>query len=187
MRYMWQLPSLLLWVTEVLGVQGELFKGAALFAPMLSLERASHHGLNFYLRHVCISCLHLRGCSTQLACAGLTGLSVALLSPCCSGCLTCQPYHAVCDARVLGCPAERGMAHAARVVVNGKPAVLEGADTALESHDLPMMCPMYRPLAALLSWFWPTLPAASTTKNHLYPELQALWDQGTVPRLLLFI
>ncbi|CAK0746028.1 hypothetical protein CVIRNUC_001662 [Coccomyxa viridis] len=63
--------------------EGELFKGAALFAPMLSLERASHHGLNYYLR----------------------------------------------------------------------------------------------PLAALLSWFWPTLPAASTTKNHLYPELQALWDQ----------
>ena len=27
-----------------------LFKGAALFAPMLSLERASQHGLNYYLR-----------------------------------------------------------------------------------------------------------------------------------------
>ena len=60
MRYMWQLLSLLLWVTEVLGVQGELFKGAALFAPMLSLERASHHGLNYYLRYVSISRLHLR-------------------------------------------------------------------------------------------------------------------------------
>lgn len=31
-------------------VQGKLFKGAALFAPMLSLERASQHGLNYYLR-----------------------------------------------------------------------------------------------------------------------------------------
>lgn len=30
--------------------QGKLFKGAALFAPMLSLERASQHGLNYYLR-----------------------------------------------------------------------------------------------------------------------------------------
>ena len=130
MRYMWQLLSLLLWVTEVLGVQGELFKGAALFAPMLSLERASHHGLNYYLRYVSISRLHLRGCSTQLACAGLTGLSVALLSPCCSGCVTCQPYDAVCNARALGCPAELGMAHAARLPGNGKPALLEAAVTA---------------------------------------------------------
>ena len=31
-------------------LQGKLFKGAALFAPMLSLERASQHGLNYYLR-----------------------------------------------------------------------------------------------------------------------------------------
>ena len=50
-----------------------------------------------------------------------------------------------------------------------------------------MMCAMDRPLAALLSWIWPTLPAASTTRNHLYPELQALWDQGTISRLLHFI
>jgi alpha-beta hydrolase superfamily lysophospholipase len=28
----------------------ELFRGAVLFAPMLSLERASQHGLNYYLR-----------------------------------------------------------------------------------------------------------------------------------------
>ncbi|KAK9908837.1 hypothetical protein WJX75_003567 [Coccomyxa subellipsoidea] len=62
--------------------QAELFVGALLFAPMLSLERASKHGLNYYLR----------------------------------------------------------------------------------------------PLAALLSRVWPTLPAASTTRNHLYPELQSLWD-----------
>ena len=34
-------------MTRVPGV----FKGAILFAPMLSLERASHHGLNYYLRH----------------------------------------------------------------------------------------------------------------------------------------
>ncbi|EIE25551.1 alpha/beta-hydrolase [Coccomyxa subellipsoidea C-169] len=60
----------------------QLFVGAILFAPMLSLERASKHGLNYYLR----------------------------------------------------------------------------------------------PLAALLSRIWPTLPAASTTRNHLYPELQSLWD-----------
>ncbi|CAL5219173.1 g957 [Coccomyxa viridis] len=63
--------------------EGKLFKGAALFAPMLSLERASQHGLNYYLR----------------------------------------------------------------------------------------------PLAALLSYVWPTLPAASTTKNDQHPELQALWDE----------
>ncbi|BDA41799.1 Monoglyceride lipase [Coccomyxa sp. Obi] len=62
--------------------EAKLFKGAILFAPMLSLERASKHGLNYYLR----------------------------------------------------------------------------------------------PLAALLSRIWPTLPAASTTRNHLYPELQSLWD-----------
>ena len=31
-------------------MQGKLFSGAALFAPMLSLERASQHGLNYYLR-----------------------------------------------------------------------------------------------------------------------------------------
>lgn len=36
--------------TEALCLQGKLFKGAALFAPMLSLERASQHGLNYYLR-----------------------------------------------------------------------------------------------------------------------------------------
>ena len=36
--------------TDMLCLQGKLFKGAALFAPMLSLERASQHGLNYYLR-----------------------------------------------------------------------------------------------------------------------------------------
>ena len=37
-----------------------------------------------------------------------------------------------------------------------------------------------RPLAALLSYVWPTLPAASTTKNDQHPELQALWDEGAL-------
>ena len=43
------------------------------------------------------------------------------------------------------------------------------------------MTQLRRPVAALLSWVWPTLPAASTTKNHLYPKLQALWDSGRAP------
>lgn len=41
-------------MTRVPGV----FKGALLFAPMLSLERASQHGLNYYLRHVLVICLN---------------------------------------------------------------------------------------------------------------------------------
>jgi hypothetical protein len=41
-----------------------------------------------------------------------------------------------------------------------------------------MRLPLRRPLAAILSWLWPSLPAASTTKNDMYPDLQALWDSG---------
>lgn len=49
--------------TRRLCTQGKLFKGAALFAPMLSLERASQHGLNYYLRSqmsVLNGLLHIR-------------------------------------------------------------------------------------------------------------------------------
>ena len=141
MKYMWQcLYLFVFWLTGSPGAQGELFKGAALFAPMLSLERASHHGLNYYLRFVALLPV-LRGFSTYLARADPTGLHVTLL--------------------------------------------LRVHDPELMLFVL-MLCLMYRPLAALLSWIWPTLPAASTTKNHLYPELQALWDQGTIDELLLF-
>ena len=159
----------------MLGAQGELFKGAALFAPMLSLERASHHGLNYYLRYVSLSpVLHMRGCSTRLACAKHTGPSVTALlrmraasQPYCAFLMPCMMHSCAAKLIWLMLPDTvtlESLLHLKRQVLQLK---------------IAMLCLMYRPLAALLSWIWPTLPAASTTRNHLYPELQALWDQGT--------
>lgn len=38
-----------------------------------------------------------------------------------------------------------------------------------------------RPVAGLLSWLAPTLAVAATTRNTLYPHLQAIWDKGEPP------
>ncbi len=64
-------------------LQPELFKGAILFAPMLSLERASKHGLNYYLRWVpaaLLFCKFTLGCQSEY-CTEFT----LLIMICCVG------------------------------------------------------------------------------------------------------
>ena len=133
--------------------EGALFKGAALFAPMLSLERASQHGLNYYLRRVPLA---VRGSKDVLH-----------RSP--RPLLHAQP---ACPARVLS----RAPTSQAQLEVwcTQPPVSLKRARLLLR-----------RPLASVLSRVAPSLPAASTTKNDLYPDLQALWDCGQHPSLLL--
>ncbi|KAK9846479.1 hypothetical protein WJX81_004951 [Elliptochloris bilobata] len=48
---------------------------------------------------------------------------------------------------------------------------------SLEKASRHGLNPYLRPLAGLISWLAPTLMVVATTRNTLYPHLQAIWDE----------
>ena len=144
--------------------EGALFKGAALFAPMLSLERASQHGLNYYLRHALAAPrrnMDVVHCQAGLSCMPIWQPSL--------GALLARPTWVLNQQYPHGRPARHlhYMCSQGFLTMTNQSVSLKGSPRFL-----------HRPLASVLSRVAPSLPAASTTKNDLYPELQALWDSG---------
>lgn len=62
-------------------------------------------------------------------------------------------------------------------------AVLLAPMLSLEKASLHGLNPYLRPLAGLISWLVPTAPIAATTRNTLYPHLQARIRISSAPHL----
>ncbi len=91
----------------------------------------------------------------------------------------CTAWHAACTARpptLLHSAALRCAVWPQGELFRG--AVLLAPMLSLEKVSRKGINPYLRPVSSLLSRLWPTVEIVATDRNALYPEIQAMWDEG---------